>query len=196
MKPILCRLFLSILFFIPITAFSGDETVGDIAEKAVDAAFSEFERQIIEGYYGEKKAGRDEDVSSEDDDNGVAKKEKKSKKDKKAMKDKKDKKKGLPPGIAKKLERGGQLPPGIANRSLPDDLENKLPQAAGGFERVESDGKVLLVETATGIIVDMIDTISKPKKSVSDEVAETKRKASGTLEETGEPENKWWQFWK
>ena len=183
MKPILYRILLSILFFIPTSAFSGDETVGDIAEKAMDAAFSELERQIIEGYYGEKKADRDED-------DGVAKKEKKSKKDKKA------KKKGLPPGIAKKLERGGQLPPGIAKRSLPDDLESKLPQAAGGLERVKSDGKVLLVETATGIIVDMIDTMSKPKKSVSDEVAETKRKASGTLVETGEPEKKWWQFWK
>src|SRR5690348_11509914 len=33
----------------------------------------------------------------------------------------------LPPGIAKKLARGGSLPPGIAKRYFPNDLIGQLP---------------------------------------------------------------------
>src|SRR5262245_41438304 len=37
----------------------------------------------------------------------------------------------LPPGIAKKLARGGSLPPGIAKRYLPNDLLVQLPPRPG-----------------------------------------------------------------
>ena len=61
----------------------------------------------------------------------------------------------LPPGIAKNLARGKTLPPGIAKRYLPPDLAALLPQRPG-YEPWLVGGDVLLVETATGIVVDMI----------------------------------------
>jgi Ni/Co efflux regulator RcnB len=65
-------------------------------------------------------------------------------------------KKGLPPGIAKNLERGKPLPPGIAKRYLPDDLRHALPAPHAGYERLIIDGKLLLVEIATGVIHDIL----------------------------------------
>ena len=193
MKSKLYCCFLSILFLFPTFAVCGDQAIGEITDKAVDAAFSELERQIIEGYYGEeKKADRGEDEDQEAD-----RKERKEKKDKKSTKKRKDKEKDLPPGIAKKLERGGQLPPGIAKRYLPEDLESNLPKTKEGFERVVSDGKVLLVETATGVIVDMIDTIGKramPDGKEKD--MEDMKKSPQTMENAEQPEKKWWQIWK
>ena len=64
--------------------------------------------------------------------------------------------KGLPPGIAKNLARGKSLPPGIAKRYLPDDLRHVLPPPHDGYERLIIDGKVLLVEIATGVIHDIL----------------------------------------
>ena len=64
--------------------------------------------------------------------------------------------KGLPPGIAKNLERGKPLPPGIAKQYLPDELRHTLPAPHAGYERLIIDGKVLLVEIATGIIHDIL----------------------------------------
>ena len=65
----------------------------------------------------------------------------------------------LPPGIAKNLERGKPLPPGIAKQYLPDSLVHQLPAPPRGFERVVVDGKVLLVETATRVIHDVLTDI-------------------------------------
>jgi hypothetical protein len=62
----------------------------------------------------------------------------------------------LPPGIAKKVARGGALPPGIAKRYLPDDLERRLRPTPPGFTRVVMGSDVLLVEVATGLIHDVI----------------------------------------
>jgi len=62
----------------------------------------------------------------------------------------------LPPGIAKKVARGGSLPPGIAKRYLPRDLDLRLPPPPTGIERVVVGGDVLLVQISTGAILDMI----------------------------------------
>lgn len=60
----------------------------------------------------------------------------------------------LPPGIQKKLARGKPLPPGIAKR-FPNELSGRMPPRPGyGYRVVGSD--VLLVEVATGVIVDLI----------------------------------------
>ena len=66
------------------------------------------------------------------------------------------KQKGLPPGIAKNLQRGKALPPGIAKQQLPGDLERTLPPAPSGHERVIIDGRVLLIEIATQVIHDVL----------------------------------------
>ena len=59
---------------------------------------------------------------------------------------------GLPPGIAKNLQRGKPMPPGIAKQYLPSDLLSRLPSAPNGFEYVVVAGKLLLVEVATQLV--------------------------------------------
>ena len=71
----------------------------------------------------------------------------------------KGKSKGLPPGIAKNLERGKSLPPGIAKQYLPDGLQQTLPTPPAGYERIIVEGKVLLVEIATRIIHDILTDV-------------------------------------
>jgi hypothetical protein len=66
---------------------------------------------------------------------------------------------GLPPGIAKNLERGKPLPPGIAKQQLPDPLQRRLPPPPRGYERVVLDGRVLLVEIATQVIHDVLSDL-------------------------------------
>jgi len=67
--------------------------------------------------------------------------------------------KGLPPGIAKNLQRGKPLPPGIAKQALPSGLIGRLPPPPKGFERIEVAGKVLLVEIATQVIHDVLEDV-------------------------------------
>lgn len=63
--------------------------------------------------------------------------------------------KELPPGIRKKLARGGAMPPGIAKQALPDGLHRQLPPRDGQhYEIIGTD--VVLVETATRVIVDVL----------------------------------------
>ena len=63
--------------------------------------------------------------------------------------------KPLPPGIAKKVARGGTLPPGIAKRYLPQDLLVQLPPRPG-CQWVMVDNDVVLIAAATGLIVDIL----------------------------------------
>lgn len=66
--------------------------------------------------------------------------------------------KELPPGIRKKLARGGAMPPGIAKQALPDGLHRQLPPRDGEhYEIVGTD--VVLVETATRVIVDVLKDV-------------------------------------
>jgi hypothetical protein len=66
--------------------------------------------------------------------------------------------KPLPPGIAKKVARGGSLPPGIAKRYLPNDLLVQLPPRPG-YQWVVVGTDVLLIAAATGIIVDILEDV-------------------------------------
>jgi Ni/Co efflux regulator RcnB len=61
----------------------------------------------------------------------------------------------LPPGIAKKLRRGGTLPPGIAKRTPPPELMRQLPQRPGQ-EWIVAGHDILLIEVATHVIVDVL----------------------------------------
>ena len=61
----------------------------------------------------------------------------------------------LPPGIAKKLARGGSLPPGIAKRYFPNDLIGRLPPRPGQQWLVMGTDVVLL-DAATQIILDVL----------------------------------------
>ncbi len=61
----------------------------------------------------------------------------------------------LPPGIAKNVGRGKPLPPGIAKKALPQDLLRRLP-ARDGYDRVIIGSDILLIELATGVVVDAL----------------------------------------
>lgn len=60
----------------------------------------------------------------------------------------------LPPGIRKKVARGKPLPPGIAKR-FPGGLRSQLAARPGYDYRVVGSD-VMLVEVATGVIVDVV----------------------------------------
>jgi hypothetical protein len=63
-----------------------------------------------------------------------------------------------PPGIAKKIARGGTLPPGIAKRYFPGELITLLPPRPGEqWLMVGTD--VLLVQAATNLILDILPRV-------------------------------------
>jgi len=104
-------------------------------ELGIQVGFSDGEISTIRAYY------RDHSVAQQG--NGKGKKGAK----------------GLPPGIAKNLQRGKPLPPGIAKQVLPTGLIALLPPAPHGFERIELAGKILLVEIATQVIHDVLEDV-------------------------------------
>jgi hypothetical protein len=63
--------------------------------------------------------------------------------------------KPLPPGIAKKLARGGSLPPGIAKRYFPSDLMGQLPPRPGQQWLVMGTD-ILLIDVATQLVLDVL----------------------------------------
>jgi Ni/Co efflux regulator RcnB len=69
----------------------------------------------------------------------------------------KAKSKDMPKGMDKKLARGGTLPPGIKKTRLPTKLASKLPERPKTEELVIVDEDVVLIDTATGIILDMLE---------------------------------------
>ena len=104
--------------------------------------FSNEERRIIENYYRKDHGG------------------------------KKGKKKGLPPGLAKRggnlppglqkhIERNGQLPPGLQKRlePLPRDLHGRLPRLPEYYERVILERDVILVDRRTNRVLDIIEDV-------------------------------------
>ncbi len=148
MKKTIILIVISVVGF--YSTFSvADTTVAEaVIDKAIEGGFTELEKQIIDKYFKREVAKSDSKESSTN---------------------KKDKKKGLPPGLAKKdklppglakqLERNGTLPPGLAKRDLPADLESDLPKPRDGLERTIVENAVVLVEKATGRIVDILKDV-------------------------------------
>jgi len=58
----------------------------------------------------------------------------------------------LPPGLAKR----DSLPPGLRGRGLPQDLSSALPRRPPGQELRMFDNDVVLLESATGRILDIL----------------------------------------
>ena len=65
----------------------------------------------------------------------------------------------LPPGLAKHLEKYGTLPPGLEVRGLPDALNKQLPNPGAGRKRVVVDDDILLIETQTGRVLDILKDV-------------------------------------
>jgi hypothetical protein len=72
------------------------------------------------------------------------------------------KSKAMPPGLARRdelppgLARRETLPPGLAKRELAADLEAKLPPPPKGTERAIVEDNVVLIERATGKVLDIL----------------------------------------
>jgi Ni/Co efflux regulator RcnB len=115
-----------------------------VVKAGVQASFAELERQTIYKYFGEHRDYYQGQVDHEDEGSGGH------------GNGNKHKGKGLPPGISKKLERGGTMPPGIAKQYLPGGLQTRLPPPPRGYERTIVGNDVLLVEIDTGRIADII----------------------------------------
>ncbi len=109
--------------------------VSQANEAGLSVVFSDDEIRVIRAYYHDHAITKDH----------------KGKRGKKPQ--------GLPPGIAKNLQRGKPLPPGIAKQYLPQGLHEVLPAPPFGYERVVVDGKVLLVEIATRVIHDILTDV-------------------------------------
>ena len=156
MKKLLQGIFITVLVGISSSAIADDIATASI-EKAIDAGFSELERQLIGKYLGKQETMTQ---AEENTDQPKAKKTKsKGKKGKKGQPPGLAKKDKLPPGL-EKLKRNGSLPPGLAKRDLPEDLEQQLPPPPQGYERkVIEDAAVVLVHKATGKIADIIKDV-------------------------------------
>lgn len=125
-----------------------DGITESVVEKAIEAGFSELERELIGKYYKKEKQVEEKATTS---------KKSKGKKSKKGLPPGLAKKDKLPPGLERQLQKNGTLPHGLAKRGLPDDLEKQLPPPPEGYERqVVEDAVVVLVHKATGKIADII----------------------------------------
>jgi hypothetical protein len=120
----------SIFFSVAVATLLAIAAPTYAGEFGVDVIFTDGEASIIRAYYRDQAAPRTGKQKGN---------------------------KGLPPGIAKNLQRGKSLPPGIAKKALPGSLNDLLPPPPGGFERIEMSGKVLLIEIATQVIHDVLD---------------------------------------
>ena len=60
----------------------------------------------------------------------------------------------LPPGLQKKLARGGQLPPGWQKKveAFPPELERRLPRLPAGHYRGVMDGHAVIYSPGGGIV--------------------------------------------
>lgn len=69
------------------------------------------------------------------------------------------KRSSLPPGLQKQVQRRGQLPPGLQGKGLPHDLEVKLSPVPEGYIRLQVGVDVVLMNTHTRVVVDVIKDI-------------------------------------
>ncbi len=122
-------------------------------DEVLDIVFSTVERRVIEDYFGYP-------AHDGDSDRGHKRKHKHKGKGKG-----KGGKKGLPPGLATRkslppgLAKRRTLPPGLAKRDLPYDLDDRLGPPPRGTERIIVDNNVLLVEAATGVVLDILQDV-------------------------------------
>ena len=144
---------------------------------AADVIFGEVEKRLIREYFASHGGGTA--YSGERDDHQRAGKgHGKNKHAKHGKHGKKHKKKhghghakgGLPPGLAKKgrlppgLAKRRRLPPGLEKRRLPAGLYRELPAPRPGTERVMIDNNVVLIQKATGVVLDILmDAIEQAK---------------------------------
>jgi len=119
------------------TQLADDVDLGDIV-------MTEIERRLIRNYYERNYSRYVEEGGHGNGNNknktippGIAKKG------------------WLPPGIAKQIAAGQRVPNGVILYPLPYDLRTQLPYRAG-YNYYIADDKVLLVRSATNLILDVL----------------------------------------
>lgn len=132
----LSRVSLVVVFFVVLvggcatyTSTSGRVVVQD-GNNRVEVVFSDRDRRLIRDYYHRHRLPP-----------GLAKRS------------------SLPPGLQKQVQRRGQLPPGLRGERLPDELEVKLSPLPEGYVRLQVGVDVVLMNTRTRVIVDVIKDI-------------------------------------
>lgn len=118
----------------------------------VGVVFDEIEKRAIRDYFEARERG------AEEDGKGKGKSKDKGKGKSGDLPPGLAKRDELPPGLEKQLERNGKLPPGLEKRSLPRDLETRLRRRERA-ERVIVGSDVLLVQRATGVILDILRNV-------------------------------------
>jgi hypothetical protein len=111
----------------------GHEKRGDRQENrsVAEVVFSEIERRVIRDYFESRASDA-------------------------------PRAKGLPPGLAKRrqlppgLAKRSTLPPGLAKREIPADLAARLGVPARGRERWVVGSDVVLVESGTNLVLDVL----------------------------------------
>ena len=146
---ILVILIISLLIAMPVAAKPQQEK-----KEVVDIVFSKIEKRLIEEFYGKKD-------NDDRQNHGKNKKEKKHKGKSNKLPPGLAKRESLPPGLEKQLQRNGTLPPGLAKRDLPLELRRRLPPPNKRHRRVIVDNDVLLIEKATGKILDILLDVAK-----------------------------------
>jgi hypothetical protein len=144
-------------------------TMQESTQNVLHRVFAETEKAVMEEYFGqttnnqtanktvvvERYYHHDEEEDDEDEDEGHGHK-KHHKHHKKHKSHGHDGYNGLPPGLAKQLKRNGHLPHGLEKRRLPAGLASRLPQCARGTERYIVGSDVVLLDTKTQLILDVI----------------------------------------
>jgi len=173
-EPHIMRILLILTFLFAVSVPPVEARAADVTGREFSAA----EKKTIEDFFGERAAdavsGTNKDKTRKNK-NAIEDGGKKNKiaiegvkKNKIAIegggkKNKTAKSKGksgeLPPGLQKHLEKHGTLPPGLAKKKLPPGLAKRLGLAGSGLERLIVDDDVLLVEAATGVVLDIIKDI-------------------------------------
>ena len=123
-------------------------------ETILETVFSELERHVIEDYYRNKYGKSLKEGKRKAKGKGKGKKNKQ-----KGLPPGLAKRDTLPPGLAKQLQKNGRLPPGLEKRDLPSGLRSTLPRRLPGQKRVVVDNDILLIEEATGLILDILEDI-------------------------------------
>ncbi len=125
------------------------------SDEMIAGVISEIERRTIGRYYNGDRYEEYEEESG----HGKAKKGKN-----KGLPPGLAKRDQLPPGLQKHLHELGALPPALAKRDLPSDLRSALPWPIGE-EFLIIDDDVVLIERATGVVLDVLENVLRGGQS-------------------------------
>ena len=133
-----------------------------LAQSTTEIVIDTVARRLIQDYYGNnynqwrQEYGDDDDNDNDQGQGQGNKKKNKGKGRPKTLPPGLAKKGTLPPGLYNQLARNGELPPGLQREELPGDLLSSLPPLQPGYYYTRADDKVMLVEAATNLILDLL----------------------------------------